>query len=68
MGRTAEVMAKVDPDALRTEVTVKGDVKPLPVYAGIDVDFYGHPVSGDRVPGPFTDVMTRSGERAIDPR
>ena len=67
-GTTAEVTAKVDPDALQTEVTVKGDVKPLPAYANIDVDFYGHAVSGDRVPGPFADLLTKSGSRGIDQR
>jgi hypothetical protein len=68
-GTTAEVTAKVDPDALQSDVKVTGDVKALPVYAGIDVDFFGHPVSGsDRLPGPFGDLMTHSGPRAIDPR
>jgi hypothetical protein len=63
------VTAKLDPDALQSDVKVTGDVKALPVYAGIDVDFFGHPVSGsDRLPGPFADLTTHGGMRAIDPR
>jgi hypothetical protein len=47
---------------------VKGDVKPLPLYKSIDSDFYGHAASGDRMPGPFTDLTTMTGPRSIDPR
>jgi len=44
-------------------------VKPLPVYAGIDVDFYGHPITGsDRDPGPFTDLTSTTATRPVDPR
>ena len=32
-------------------MSVKGDVKALPAFKGIDSDFFGHAVSGDRVAG-----------------
>ena len=45
-------------------LTVQGDVKALPVYGGIDVDFYGHPINGtNRMPGPFADLTTTAGSR-----
>ncbi len=68
-GTMANIDAKLDPDTLMLTMTVKGDVKPLPVYGDIDVDFYGHPISGpQRMPGPFTDLTTMTGPRSIDPR
>jgi len=68
-GTTAEVAATFNPDALQLSVAVKGDVKALPVYGGIDVDFYGHPITGtNRMPGPFADLTATTGSRAIDPR
>ena len=69
MGTTAEVATTFNPDDLQLSVTVKGDVKALPVYGGIDVDFYGHPINGtDRMPGPFADLTATTGSRAVDPR
>ena len=54
---------------LQMSVTVKGDVKALPVYGGIDVDFYGHSITGtNRMPGPFADLTDTAGSRTIDPR
>jgi len=68
-GTMAELTANLNPDTLQLTITLKGDLKPLPVYNQIDVDFYGHPISGaDRVPGPFSDVTTTGGPRTIDPR
>ena len=68
-GAMAEVTANLNPDTLQLNMTVKGDVKRLPVYSGIDVDFYGHAISGtDRLPGPFADLTTMTGLRPIDPR
>jgi len=68
-GTMAEITANLNPDTLQLNMTVKGDVKPLPVYAGIDVDFYGHPVSGsDRSPGPFADLTSTTPTRPVDPR
>ena len=68
-GTLATITATLDPDTLMLTMKVTGDVKPLPVYGGIDVDFYGHAVSGaDRMPGPFTDLTTMTGPRSIDPR
>jgi len=68
-GAMAELAASLNPDTLQLNLTVKGDVKPTPVYGGIDVDFYGHAISGtDRLPGPFTDLTSMTGSRAVDPR
>lgn len=68
-GTTAEVATTFNPDALQMSVAVKGDVKALPVYGGIDVDFYGHQITGtNRMPGPFADLTLTAGSRAIDPR
>ncbi len=67
-GTMAEIAAALDPDKLELTMTVKGDVKPLPIYKNIDSDFFGKSVTGDRVAGPFVDLMTRSGPRAVDPR
>jgi len=67
-GTMADITAVLDPDKLELTMTVKGDVKPLPIYKHIDSDIFGKPVTGDRVPGPFTDMMTASGPRAVDPR
>jgi hypothetical protein len=68
-GTMAEITAKLDPDALTLTMTVKGDVKPLPLYGKIDTDFYGHSVTGAaRLPGPFADLTATAGPRSIDPR
>ncbi|HKO19778.1 MAG TPA: right-handed parallel beta-helix repeat-containing protein [Acidobacteriaceae bacterium] len=68
-GAMAELTATLNPDTLQLDMTVKGNVKPLPLYSGIDVDFYGHAISSaDRLPGPFPDLTTKTGLRSIDPR
>jgi hypothetical protein len=68
-GAMAELAASLNPDTLQLNQTVKGDVKPTPVYGGIDVDFYGHAISDtDRLPGPFTDLIFLMGSRSVDPR
>lgn len=68
-GTMAEITAKLDPDTLTLTVTVKGDVKPLPVYGNIDTDFYNHAIYGaKRTPGPFTDLTTMTAPRSIDSR
>ena len=64
----ADITAGLDPDKLRLTLSVKGEVKALSAIPHIDSDFYGHPVTGDRVAGPFTDLMTNATERSIDPR
>lgn len=67
-GTMAEITAKLDPDTLTLTMTAKGDVKPLPVYSNVDIDFYGHAITGlERLPGPFTDLTTITGSRSIDP-
>lgn len=67
-GAMADITATLDPDTLELTMTVKGDVKPLPAYKGIDTDFFGKPVSSDRVAGPFADLLTVTGVRKVDPR
>ncbi|WP_442888270.1 right-handed parallel beta-helix repeat-containing protein [Congregicoccus parvus] len=67
-GAMANVSADLDPDALTLTLAIEGDVKPLPPFHGIDTDFYGNPVAGQRPPGPFSDVLTHSAARSIDPR
>jgi hypothetical protein len=67
-GSMADITAHLDPDKLELTLTVKGDVKSLPSLNGITTDFYGRPVAGERVAGPFADLMTYQGVRRIDPR
>ena len=67
-GTMADVTAVLDPDKLELTLGVKGDVKAAAPFKGIDLDFFGKPVSGDRLPGPFADILTASGMRSIDPR
>ena len=67
-GAMAEIKGALDPDKLELTMTVKGDVKRAAAYKGIDADFFGKPVNGDRMPGPFTDLSTESGTRSVDPR
>ena len=67
-GTMAQIAASLDPDTLQLTLTVKGDVKPLPQFKGIDSDFFGKPVNGDRVAGPFADMMTHTGPLHVDPR
>jgi hypothetical protein len=66
-GTLAPITAVMDPDKLELTLTVTG-VKALPAYNSIDSDFYGHAVSGERVPGPFTDLLTGPAARSVDPR
>ena len=67
-GAMADITAGFDPDKLELKLTVTGEVKALPPFKGIDSDFYGKPVQGDRVAGPFADMMTNTSVRSIDPR
>jgi parallel beta-helix repeat protein len=67
-GAMAEITALLDPDKLELTMTVKGDVKRAASYKGIDADFFGRPVNGDRMPGPFADLSTESKTRSVDPR
>ncbi len=67
-GAMAQVTARLDPATLELSLTVEGEVPVLPVYRGLDTDFYGNPVRGDRPPGPFGDLLSHSGARNIDPR
>jgi parallel beta-helix repeat protein len=67
-GATANIAATLDPDTLELTTSVKGDVKALPAYKEIDTDFFGKTIAGDRVAGPFADMMTVSAARKVDPR
>jgi hypothetical protein len=70
-GAMAEIIALLDPDKLELTISVKGDVKRAAAYKGIDADFFGRPVNGNRMPGPFADLSTESQEsqpRSVDPR
>ncbi|HXS75188.1 MAG TPA: right-handed parallel beta-helix repeat-containing protein [Terracidiphilus sp.] len=67
-GATAEINAELDADKLELTFGAKGEVKPAPIYKGIDTDFFGKAVSGDRGPGPFSDLITQTGPRKVDPR
>lgn len=68
-GTMANITADLDPDKLTLTMTVKGDVKPLPIFKDIDSDFYDRTINGaDRMPGPFPDLTTMTGSRSIDPR
>ena len=67
-GAEGQITASLDPDKLTLSLTVKSDIKPLPAWKSIDTDFYGKPVAGDRLPGPFPDLLTGPATRSIDPR
>jgi hypothetical protein len=62
-----EITADLDPDKLELTLTVKADVKPAAAFKGIDSDFFGHPASGERMPGPFKELSS-TGVRNVDPR
>jgi len=67
-GTMAEINAALDPDKLELTIIVKGNVVSGPVYKGIDSDFFGNALNGDRMPGPFPNLVTQSEARPIDPR
>jgi hypothetical protein len=67
-GAMADITAALDPDKLELTMTVKGEIKPLAAYKGIDSDFYGHTITGDRLAGPFADLIQGPELRKVDPR
>jgi hypothetical protein len=67
-GAMADITAVLDPDKLELTTSVKGDLKRTAAYKGIDTDFFGHAVTGDRIAGPFADLATGTGTRSVDPR
>ena len=67
-GAMADISAELDADSLQLTLSVQGEVKPIAPLKGLTSDFYGQPVRGDRVPGPFADLLTQAGSRDIDPR
>jgi len=64
----ATITATMDPGKLELTLSIVGDVKRAPAYMGIDTDFFGRPVTGDRMPGPFADLGKEPATRSIDPR
>ena len=48
-GALATITAVMDPDKLELTLSMEGDVKRAPVYKGIDTDFFGRPITGDRI-------------------
>jgi hypothetical protein len=66
-GAMAQITADLDPDKLELTFTVKGEVKPVTAFKGIDSDFFGHAASGERMPGPFKDLSSMV-VRNVDPR
>lgn len=67
-GATGGIEASLDPDKLTLALTVKSSVAPVAAWKGIDTDFFGKPVSGERLPGPFADLLTGPATRPVDPR
>ncbi len=67
-GALATITAVMDPDKLELTLSMAGDVKRAPAYKGIDTDFFGRPITGDRMPGPFADLGKEPATRSIDPR
>ena len=67
-GAEGKVTATLDPDKLTLSLAVESDIKPLAAWKSIDTDFYGKPATGDRLPGPFPDLITGPAIRSIDPR
>ena len=67
-GAMGTITALIDPDKLELDLTVKSEIKAAPAFKGITADFFGRPIAGDRMPGPFADILTASGKRSIDPR
>jgi hypothetical protein len=64
----ADITAELDPDTLQLTLTVEGELPPLPPLPGLTTDFHRRTVPGDRVAGPFADLLTHTGPRNIDPR
>jgi hypothetical protein len=67
-GGSGTVDFTLDPDKLTLALPVKSDINPVAAWKGIDTDFYGKPVSGDRLPGPFPDLLSGPATRNLDPR
>lgn len=67
-GALATIKAVMDPDKLELTLSVDGDVKRAPAYKGIDTDFFGRTIPGDRMPGPFAELGKEPATRSIDPR
>jgi hypothetical protein len=67
-GAEGQIAASLDADKLSLSLSVKSDIKPVAPWKSIDVDFFGKAVSGDRLPGPFPDLLTGPAERSADPR
>jgi hypothetical protein len=67
-GAIGQIEGSLDPDKLELTLKVKTDAKPIPAFKGIDTDFFGRGIGGDRLPGPFADLTSGAATRSVDPR
>jgi hypothetical protein len=67
-GAMAEFSGSFDPGELRLTLTLKGDLAKLPVFNGIDTDFFGARTGAARIPGPFGELGAGFRDRRVDPR
>jgi hypothetical protein len=54
-------------DTLELKLSIGGELPRAPAYKGIDTDFFGHVVAGERLAGPFAEPES-SAARHVDPR
>jgi parallel beta-helix repeat protein len=66
-GAMSDITAILDPDKLELKLSVSGDFKPSSAYKGIDTDYFGRPVTRDRMPGPFSVLGKEPTTRNINP-
>jgi len=67
-GVEGRITALLDPDKLTLQLTVESEIKPVAPWKGINTDFFGRQISGDRLPGPFADLLRGATTRSVDPR
>jgi len=67
-GAEGQITAILDPDKLTLQLKVESEIKPVAAWKSIDSDFYGKTIAGDRLPGPFPDLLNGPASRSIDPR
>lgn len=66
-GAMADVTAILDPGEFELKLSVTGDFKPASAYKEMDTDYFGRPVTTDRMPGPFSDLGKEPTTRDINP-
>jgi len=67
-GAVAAWSGSFDAAALRLTLTGTDVPAKLPIFNGIDVDFFGVPTGGTRMAGPFEALGTGFREKHVDPR